>query len=41
VLPQLTPEQVGAAITGIVTGSGDGNDRDAYMITSAGLSPAP
>jgi len=37
--PALTPEQVGTAITGIVTGSGD--DRDAYLLTAAGLSPAP
>jgi NAD(P)-dependent dehydrogenase (short-subunit alcohol dehydrogenase family) len=37
--PALTPEQVGTAITGIVTGSGD--DRNAYLLTAAGLSPAP
>jgi NADP-dependent 3-hydroxy acid dehydrogenase YdfG len=43
--PALTPEQVGTAITGIVTGSGSGSgsgdDRDAYLLTAAGLSPAP
>ena len=33
----LTPEQVGTAIVDIVTGSG--NDRDAYLLTTAGLSP--
>ena len=37
VLPQLTPEQVGTAIAGMVTGPGD--DRDAYLLTAAGLSP--
>jgi NADP-dependent 3-hydroxy acid dehydrogenase YdfG len=37
--PALTPEQVGAAITGIVDGSG--YDRDAYLLTADGLSPAP
>jgi len=37
--PALTPEQVGTAITGIVTGSND--DRDAYLLTATGLSPAP
>jgi NADP-dependent 3-hydroxy acid dehydrogenase YdfG len=37
--PALTPKQVGTAITGIVTGSDDG--RDAYLLTAAGLSPAP
>jgi hypothetical protein len=33
----LTPEQVGTAIAGMVTGPGD--DRDAYLLTAAGLSP--
>jgi len=35
--PALTPERVGTAIVDIVTGSGD--DRDAYLLTAAGLSP--
>ncbi len=35
--PALTPEQVGTAIVGIVTGSAD--DRDAYLLTATGLSP--
>jgi NADP-dependent 3-hydroxy acid dehydrogenase YdfG len=35
--PALTPEQVGTAIVDIVTGSGD--DRDAHLLTAAGLSP--
>ncbi|HET9972734.1 MAG TPA: SDR family oxidoreductase [Streptosporangiaceae bacterium] len=35
--PALTPEQVGTAITDIVTGSAD--DRDAYLLTATGLSP--
>ena len=35
--PALTPEQVGTAVVGIVTGPGD--DRDAYLLTAAGLSP--
>ena len=35
--PALTPEQVGTAIADIVTGSAD--DRDAYLLTAAGLSP--
>ncbi|HEY2080056.1 MAG TPA: SDR family oxidoreductase [Streptosporangiaceae bacterium] len=35
--PALTPEQVGTAIVDIVTGPGD--DRDAYLLTAAGLSP--
>ena len=34
--PALTPEQVGTAIIDIVTGSAD--DRDAYLLTAAGLS---
>ena len=33
----LTPEQVGTAIAGMVTGPGD--DRDACLLTAAGLSP--
>ena len=37
--PALTPEQVGAAITDIATGSAD--DRDAYLLTAADLSPVP
>jgi NAD(P)-dependent dehydrogenase (short-subunit alcohol dehydrogenase family) len=35
--PALTPEQVGAAIVDIVTGSAD--DPDAYLLTATGLSP--
>ena len=35
--PALTPEQVGTAIADIVTGSAD--DRHAYLLTAAGLSP--
>ena len=35
--PALTPEQVGTAVVGIVTGPGD--DRDAYLLTAAGRSP--
>jgi NAD(P)-dependent dehydrogenase (short-subunit alcohol dehydrogenase family) len=35
--PALTPEQVGAGIVDIVTGSAD--DRDAYLLTATGLSP--
>jgi NAD(P)-dependent dehydrogenase (short-subunit alcohol dehydrogenase family) len=35
--PALTPERVGTAIVDIVTGSGNG--RDAYLLTTAGLSP--
>ncbi len=35
--PALTPEQVGTAIAGIITGSAD--DRDAYLRTAVGLSP--
>jgi NAD(P)-dependent dehydrogenase (short-subunit alcohol dehydrogenase family) len=35
--PPLTPEQVGAAIADIAAGPAD--DRDAYLLTSAGLSP--
>jgi NAD(P)-dependent dehydrogenase (short-subunit alcohol dehydrogenase family) len=37
--PALTPAQVGTAIVDIATGSGD--DRDAYLLTAAGLSPVP
>ena len=37
--PALTPEQVGTAIVDIVTGSAD--ERDAYLLTAAGLSPVP
>jgi len=37
--PALTPEQAGAAIIGIATGSAD--DHDAYLLTAAGLSPVP
>jgi NAD(P)-dependent dehydrogenase (short-subunit alcohol dehydrogenase family) len=35
--PPLTPEQVGTAVVDIVTGPGD--DRNAYLLTAAGLSP--
>ena len=35
--PALTPEQVGQAITDLVTS--DGYDRDAYLLTAAGLRP--
>jgi NAD(P)-dependent dehydrogenase (short-subunit alcohol dehydrogenase family) len=35
----LTPEQVGQAVTGLVTGSGP--DQDAYLVTAAGLRPLP
>jgi len=35
--PALTPEQVGTAIVALVTGPG--HDRDAYLLTAAGLSP--
>jgi NAD(P)-dependent dehydrogenase (short-subunit alcohol dehydrogenase family) len=37
--PVLTPEQVGQAITGLVTGPGP--DRDAYLVTVGGLRPLP
>src|SRR5882724_6678227 len=37
--PALTPEQVSTAVIDIITGSGD--DRDAYLLTAAGLSPLP
>jgi NAD(P)-dependent dehydrogenase (short-subunit alcohol dehydrogenase family) len=37
--PALTPEQVGQAITGLVTGPGP--DRDAYLVTVGGLRPLP
>jgi NAD(P)-dependent dehydrogenase (short-subunit alcohol dehydrogenase family) len=41
--PVLTPEQVGVAISDIATGSvpGSGSDRDAFLLTAAGLSPVP
>ena len=35
--PALNPQRAGTAIVDIVTGSG--NDRDAYLLTSTGLSP--
>jgi NAD(P)-dependent dehydrogenase (short-subunit alcohol dehydrogenase family) len=35
----LTPEQVGQAIAGLVTGPG--YDQDAYLLTAAGLRPLP
>lgn len=35
----LTPEQVGEAVTGLVTGPGPG--QNAYLITAAGLRPLP
>jgi NAD(P)-dependent dehydrogenase (short-subunit alcohol dehydrogenase family) len=35
--PVLTPEQVGQAVTGLVTG--DAYDQDAYLLTAAGLRP--
>jgi NAD(P)-dependent dehydrogenase (short-subunit alcohol dehydrogenase family) len=37
--PPLTPEQVGQAITGLITSPDD--DQDAYMVTPAGLRPLP
>ena len=37
--PALTAEQVGDAITGLATGAGSGHD--AYLLTAAGLTPAP
>jgi NAD(P)-dependent dehydrogenase (short-subunit alcohol dehydrogenase family) len=37
--PVLTPEQVGQAILGLA--SDPGGDQDAYLLTAAGLSPAP
>lgn len=37
--PALTPEQAGAAITGLVTGAGQ--DQRAYLLTAAGLRPLP
>jgi NADP-dependent 3-hydroxy acid dehydrogenase YdfG len=47
--PALTPEQVGIAISEIATGSvrgsgsgsGSGDDQGAFLLTAAGLSPAP
>jgi hypothetical protein len=35
----LTPELVGQAITGLVTGPGP--DQEAYVLTAAGLGPLP
>ena len=35
--PALTPEQVGQAVTALVTGPG--HDQDAYLLTAAGLRP--
>ena len=35
----LTPEQVGEAVTGLVTGPGP--EQNAYLITAAGLRPLP
>ena len=37
--PALTTAQVGAAVTSLVTGPG--HDKDAYLLTAAGLTPAP
>jgi hypothetical protein len=37
--PALTTEQVGEAVTSLITGDGDG--PDAYLLTAAGLRPAP
>jgi NAD(P)-dependent dehydrogenase (short-subunit alcohol dehydrogenase family) len=37
--PVLTPDQVGQAVTGLVTGPAP--DRDAYLLTTAGLRPLP
>ena len=37
--PALTVEQVGAAVTSLVTDPG--HDKDAYVLTAAGLIPAP
>lgn len=36
--PSLSPDQVGAEITGLITGSG--HDKDAYLLSAAGLAPA-
>lgn len=35
----LSPEQVGQAVTGLVTGAGP--DQNAYLVTAAGLRPLP
>jgi NAD(P)-dependent dehydrogenase (short-subunit alcohol dehydrogenase family) len=35
----LTPDQVGQAVTGLITSTGD--DQDAYLVTPAGLRPVP
>jgi NAD(P)-dependent dehydrogenase (short-subunit alcohol dehydrogenase family) len=37
--PVLTPEQVGKAITDLITDPG--HDQDAYLLTAAGLVPVP
>ena len=37
--PALTVEQAGTAITGLITDPG--HDRDAYLLTAAGLTAAP
>jgi NAD(P)-dependent dehydrogenase (short-subunit alcohol dehydrogenase family) len=37
--PPLTPEQVGQAVTGLVTS--DAHDQVAYLVTPAGLRPLP
>jgi NAD(P)-dependent dehydrogenase (short-subunit alcohol dehydrogenase family) len=37
--PPLTPEQVGQAVAGLVTGPEP--DQDAYLVTAAGLRPLP
>jgi NAD(P)-dependent dehydrogenase (short-subunit alcohol dehydrogenase family) len=37
--PPLTPEQVGRAVTGLVTS--DAHDQVAYLVTPAGLRPLP
>ncbi len=37
--PALTTAQVGAAVTSLVTEPG--HDKDAYLLTAAGLTPAP
>jgi len=37
--PALTPEQVGTAITSLATA--DAHDQAAYLLTAAGLAPAP
>ena len=37
--PALTVSQAAAAVTELVTGPG--HDKEAYLLTAAGLSPAP